>query len=226
MKNVAPDPLSHNNFHLFHSFSSGPAAHTIPHNLTQLFLSLIMDWNSGTRMMCSSEAPCCWTFLFSYHWLVPFCTHFAFSPFPLTKSTLCQFMAFLVSQNLSLRSICLYMSVLCFQQIANSGSDPALSDTAQLHDVLRGISRLAHGSAHLHRLTITIDILVRFFHVWKTASDQYEANLLWAAATLDFFSGLSGPGNLCWYPRNEQVYLALADIHHSHNNPASLAVTP
>ena len=120
---------------------------------------------------------------------VSFCRDINLSPFPLCESTLCHFVAFLVSQRLTLGTIHIYLSALRFSQIAGGrgGHAPSMADMARLHYVLRGISRVARRNSHPLRLPITGDILVRLFQVWAALPDQYEASLLWAAAALGFF---------------------------------------
>ena len=48
--NVAADALSHGNMILFHSLFPLVPQYTIPHNLIELFLLGIPDWNSGAWM--------------------------------------------------------------------------------------------------------------------------------------------------------------------------------
>ena len=154
-----------------------------------------------------------------------FCGQVNLSPFPLTESTLCRFVAFLVSQHLSPGTIRLYLSALRFHQIAGGGIDPSMSDMAQLHYVLRGISRSVRSNARPLRLPITMDVLVRLFHRWRSLPDQYEASLLWAAATLGFF-GFLRAGEFTAVPGSDQVPLSLADVRvDDHTNPTFLAVT-
>ena len=98
-------------------------------------------------------------------------------------------------------------------------------DMAQLHYVLRGISRSTRGNARPLRLPITTDILVRLFHAWKAFPDQYEANLLWAAATLGFF-GFLRAGEFTAVSGSGQVPLTLGYVRvDSHVNLTFLAVT-
>ena len=50
VKNVATDALSRNNLPLFHSLFPQVPRHTIPHNLIELYLLRIPDWNSDNWM--------------------------------------------------------------------------------------------------------------------------------------------------------------------------------
>ena len=147
------------------------------------------------------------------------------SPFPLCENTLCRFVAFLVNQHLTLGTIRLYLSALRLHQIAGGGSDPSMANMAWLHYVLQGTARIARGIPRPLRLPITLDILVRLFHVWKALPDRYEASLLWAAATLGFF-GFLRAGEFTVVPNSDQVPLTLGDVQvDSHANPTLLAVT-
>ena len=119
-----------------------------------------------------------------------FCQQMHLSPFPLSESTLCRFVAHLFSQHLSASSIRLYLSALRFYQIVHGGSDSSLPMMPQLHYVLWGISR---GQPRCNRppcLPITINILRRLFKVWSISPARYEAVMLWAACTLSFFGFL------------------------------------
>ena len=146
-------------------------------------------------------------------------------PFPLCESTLCCFVAFLVNQHLSLGTIWLYLSALHLHQVAGGGSDPSMVDMAQLHYVLRGTARSARGISRPLRLPITLDNLVRLFHIWKALPDQYKASLLWAAATLGFF-GFLWAGKFTVVPNSDLVPLAPGNVQvDSHVNPTFLAVT-
>ena len=151
-----------------------------------------------------------------------FCGQVNLSPFPLTESTLCRFVAFLVSQHLSPGTICLYLSALRFHQIAGGGIDPLMSDMAQLH---YAASQDQYTVMLVLRLPITMDVLVRLFHRWRSLPDQYEASLLWAAATLGFL-GFLRVGEFTAVPGSDQVPLSLADVRvDDHTNPTFLAVT-
>ena len=156
---------------------------------------------------------------------VSFCRDINLSPFPLCESTLCRFVAFLVSQRLTLGTIRIYLSALRFSQIAGGGHDPSMADMARLHYVLRGVSRVARGNSRPLRLPITGDILVRLFQVWATLPDQYEASLLWAAAALGFF-GFLRAGEFTAVPNEDQIPLTPSDVRvDSRVHPTFLAVT-
>ena len=58
-----------------------------------------------------------------------------------------------------------------------------MADTPRLNYVSRGTARTVRGAPDALHLPITIDILVRLFHVWKAPPNHYWASLLWAAAT-------------------------------------------
>ena len=153
------------------------------------------------------------------------CNNMKLSPFPLCESTLCCFVAFLVNQHLTLGTIWHYLSALRLHQIAGGGCDPSMADMPRLHDVLRGTARTARGTTHPLRLPITIDTLVRLFHVWKAVPNRYLASLLWAAATLGFF-GFLRAGEFTVVPNGDQVPLTPRDVQvDCRTNPTLLAVT-
>ena len=102
-----------------------------------------------------------------------FCNDMELSPFPPCESTLCRFVAFLVNEHLTLETIRLYLSMLRLHQIEGGGSDHSMADMPPLHYVLRGAARTARGTPHLLRLPITIDVLVKVFHIWKEMPNRY-----------------------------------------------------
>ena len=154
-----------------------------------------------------------------------FCRCANLTPFPLEENTVCRFIAFLVKEQLTLGTVRLYLSAIRFHQISSGGRDPALSDMARLHYVLRGISRSGRDSTRPLRFPITINILSKLFHRWQSLPDRYEAILLWAAASLGFF-GFLRAGEFTSVRGSDYVPLTLADIQvDSRADPSYLTVT-
>lgn len=154
-----------------------------------------------------------------------FCRQRNLPPFPLSEPTLCRFVAFLFNEHLSVGSVRLYLSALRFYQISQGGTNPSLSSMAQLHYVLRGVSRVQPRSSRPTRLPITVDILQRLFQVWAAASPCYEATMLWAACTLGFFAFLRS-GEFTVVPGRSGALLSPADVRvDCHHNPTYLAIT-
>ena len=100
-----------------------------------------------------------------------------------------------------------------------------MADMARLHYVLQGSARTARRISRPLHLPITLDILVRLFHVWKALLDRYKASMLWAAATLGFF-GFLRAGEFTVVPDSDQIPLTPGDVQvDSCANPTLLAVT-
>lgn len=82
-----------------------------------------------------------WTTLTSglsrFQW---FCQHNGLLPFPLSESTLCQFVARLFNDHLTIGSVRLYLSGLQFFQITQGGVDFSVLMMPQLCYVLRDFS--------------------------------------------------------------------------------------
>ena len=154
-----------------------------------------------------------------------FCRLGELTPFPLSESTLCRFVAYLFDHNLSSSSIRLYLSALRFFQILQGLGDPSLSAFVRLHYVLRGISRAQPRCSRPVRLPITIDVLESLFQVWAAAPPQYEFTMLWAACTLGFFAFLRS-GEFTSVPGGNHATLTPADVQvDNRHNPSFLAVT-
>ena len=118
-----------------------------------------------------------------------FSTQFTLAPFPLSDSTLCRFVAYMHSLNLTPRTISLYISSVCFSQIAYLGHD------SDLTSFLQGARYQETDSSRPCRLLITPAILKRLRHAWSQPSITYDQTMLWAACLLGFFGFLPSQGN-------------------------------
>ena len=96
-----------------------------------------------------------------------FCQHEKLPSFPLSKSTLCRFVAYLFNQSISSSSIHLYLSALRFFQIEQGGQDPSMLAMPQLCYVLCSTARQQATCVCPARLPTTIDILHQLFMVWS-----------------------------------------------------------
>ena len=124
-----------------------------------------------------------------------FSTQFTLAPFPLSDSTLCRFVAYLHSLNLTPCTISLYISSVCFGQIAYLGHDSDLISFSRLHYILQGVRCQETDSSRPCRLLITPTILKRLRHAWSQLSITYDQTMLWAACSLGFFGFLPSQGN-------------------------------
>ena len=96
----------------------------------------------------------------------------------------------------------------------------------RLEYVIKGIKRLSPQSTRC-RLPITPSILIKLKAVWKADRDQFNASMLWAAASLCFFGFLrSGevvaPSELEY---DSQTHLCFSDVRvDSHVHPSRLEI--
>ena len=112
------------------------------------------------------------------------------TPFPLTESSLCRFVAYLNVSGLSFRSINLYLSAIRFAQIAVGGHDPDLSRFSQLHYVTRGVRRRQPAYSRPRRMPVTPAVLRVLFTSWSRPPITYTKVMLWAACCLGYFAFL------------------------------------
>ncbi|XP_020612894.1 uncharacterized protein LOC110051215 [Orbicella faveolata] len=120
---------------------------------------------------------------------ITFCTSRQWQSFPATEPTLHYFAAFLADQ-VSYRTVKLYMASIRFVHIENNLPDP-FQDTPLLHLLLRGI-KCSVGLSSKCCLPITMSLL------WKLKTELAQAPdilpcdklMLWSAFTLAFFAFL------------------------------------
>ena len=109
--------------------------------------------------------------------------------FTATETTLRFFAAYL-SDQVSFKTIKLYLTGICFAHTENSLPDP-FQEAPLLHLLLRGIKRTVGLSSH-QRLPITVNALRQFKEELATAPDFLPSDklMLWSAFTLAFYGFL------------------------------------
>ena len=115
---------------------------------------------------------------------------------PVCESVLCRFCVYLAMNNLSYRTIKVYLSAVRHMQIAAAQPDPFSETTpmSKLQYVLKGIKRkeaMNHREPQ-ERLPITPQLLRQMKKVWQahTRIDQGDIKMLWAASCVCFFAFL------------------------------------
>ena len=118
-----------------------------------------------------------------------FCMLADIKPFPVTKHSLCRFIAYLASENLKANSINGYMSACHQLQITLGLGNPFEKPLPLLEYVLKGIKsdQAKRMPAGRSRLPITPDILQRIWKVWNRDPGNPDLIMLWAACTTCFF---------------------------------------
>lgn len=138
-----------------------------------------------------------------------FCESFGLPPFPTSESILCYFTTLLGQQGIAYSSIKTYLSGVRQAQLAAGFGELKQEAMPRL---LRGVQVLQgrRGQHPRARLPITPSILRRMHPIWQDDSSHDKA-MLWAAATLTFFSFChSGvPSESSYDP---QVHLSICDI--------------
>ena len=145
-----------------------------------------------------------------------FCTSKQWQSFPATESTLRYFAAYLANQ-VSYKTIKLYMAGIRFAHIENSLTDP-FQDAPLLHLLLRGIKRSV-GISSQRRLPITMALLRQIKTELAQAPDilPHDKLMLWSAFTLAFYgflrsSEFTSPSTTQFNPL---VHLSRSDISFS-----------
>ena len=118
-----------------------------------------------------------------------FCTSRGWQSFPASERTLRFFAAYLADQ-VSFKTIKLYMAAIRFAHIENSLPDP-FHDAPLLHLLLQGIKRSV-GHSPRHHLPITMALLRRIKGQLASAPDILPSDklMLWSAFTLAFYGFL------------------------------------
>lgn len=144
-----------------------------------------------------------------------FCQKFGIQqPFPVSQQKLTYFVAFLYSEKIAPSTVKSYLSAIRYAQISLGLQAPNMSSMVQLEYVLKGLKRQA-GSRRSHtRLPITPRILLQLKAAWSSQLSPFDADMLWAAATMCFFAFLrSGelvvPSDSAFDPN---VHLAYGDV--------------
>ena len=155
-----------------------------------------------------------------------FCYQFGLTPFPLSETILCRFVAFLFNQSVSARSIRCYLSALRYTQISLNLPDPSLISMPILAYVIQGTRREQALRQPRHRLPVTPAILLAIHRLWSQSPPSFDRTMLWAAFCLAFFGFMRAGEFTC--PSTQAftpLMLAPQDISiDSHIAPALMAV--
>ena len=121
-----------------------------------------------------------------------FCASMKWQTFPATETTLRFFAAYLADQ-VSFKTIKLYLTGIRFAHIENSLPDP-FQEAPLLHLLLRGIKRSV-GLSSRQRLPITMTLLRHIKEELARAPDFLPTDklMLWCAFTLAFYGFLRSP---------------------------------
>ena len=125
------------------------------------------------------------------------CHHLSTPPTPTTEELLCNFVAYLGINNISIGTIKVYLSAVRQLHIREGQSPPPIAEMARLNQVLRGI-RIAQASDSQkakakQRLPITPEILRQIKARWKQEPPRQDKIMLWTAFLTCFFRS----GEIC-----------------------------
>ena len=110
-------------------------------------------------------------------------------PFPVTEDVLTHFVAFLYKDRLKAGTVKSYLAAIRYAQITLGLGNPHMEDMARLEYVVQGVKRLASGPTRT-RLPITLPLLAQLRRSWLASRSGGDALMLWAAASMCFFSFL------------------------------------
>ena len=117
-----------------------------------------------------------------------FCREKVLSPLPASENQLCQFVSSLAIQSLCHNTIKSYLAAIRHLHIAEGHGDPHIHEMARLEQVLKGIKMVqSRGPKRAERLPITPRMLVKLKEAWASGASKFDAQMLWAAASLCFF---------------------------------------
>ena len=110
----------------------------------------------------------------------------------MSERGLCQFMAFLAGEGLTHGSIKAYLAGVRQLQVEAGLGDPGLGAMAKLGQVVRGVQRLRAEQGVKQRCTkpMTVEVLEVLRTSWSAMPGGMDTKMLWAVATLGFFSFL------------------------------------
>ena len=139
------------------------------------------------------------------------------SPLPASENQLCQFVSSLAIQSLCHNTIKSYLAAIRHFHIAEGHGDPHIHEMARLEQVLKGIKMVqSRGPKRPERLPITPRMLVKLKEAWASGASKFDAQMLWAAASLCFF-GFMRSGELT-IPSvssyDESAHLSFNDVTH------------
>ena len=149
-----------------------------------------------------------------------FCHQFGIVPFPASSLTLEYFCAH-VSQQISCKTLKVYLSEICLAHIERGLPDPTKSTS--LHLVCRGIRR-QQGDSRRVWLPITINLL-RLLKEQLRTSNHYtpiEQRMLWALFTLAFYGFFRSNellSNLRWSDLTLSLNQMSITLHQSKTDP-------
>ena len=162
--------MSCGNLTHFHSLCPQVNTQIIPHLFTA-YLFYVLLTGTAPQGWCYSQ-PCCVRSLTFYSTCIPLWSpsipsFLVANPLSIVWAHSLQLVAYLWDQQLSVASICCYLSSMQYFQITQDGCDPSLSTLVWLHYALHGISRAQLRGGHLTCLPITIKVLLQnLFQAW------------------------------------------------------------
>ena len=147
-------------------------------------------------------------------------------PFPATEDVLTHLVAFLYKEGLKAGMVKSYLAATRYTQIALGLGNLHMEDMVRLEYVVQRVKRLASSST-CTRLLITLTLLAQLRCSWLTSRSGRDASMLWAAATMCFFSFLRAgevvvPSDSAFNP---SIHLTVKDIRvDSHFSPSYITV--
>ena len=102
---------------------------------------------------------------------------------------LTHFVAYLYKEGLKAGTMKSYLAATRHTRIALVLGNPHIKDMARLEYMIEGVKRLMNGPTR-PRLPITLPLLAQLQCTWSANRSNKDASMLWAAATMCFFSFL------------------------------------
>ena len=229
--NIVADAISHDNLTLLYSLvpqaqRSGPStSDSIPVITTELGVTSL-DSTVCTVAANRLSANTSKSYRSGLNRYLSFCASYSLPAFPLSESTLCHFVASLVTEGMSYPTIRLYLSAVRHHQLMEGGPDPSFTSLHRQHYVLRGCRRCLPASACERRLPITPSFLRLLYIHWSKHADDNDTVCMWAACCVAFFAFLRSGEFTCSSPGNHNhAALSLQDIAvDSRENPTIVHV--